>query len=979
MLTNKSGVPRYQFLIEKPSRGEGMQLYWLQKQHTAGDNNFDSYILYAKKPNDHVLESRRCQSYRATRGYQTKHNQKSNKNMLGFSLFPRRSVQHLTTFAVILGISGFVVQFQGLRFSNWTCAVSQLTALVFATCLRALVRRNMSKTPGAVPVENEYLLDHLTLAIIGNGSNGPKSSISEGLHSPGLSIAFGVTNIPKLRDMTSSQSREPSREAKERLNLAKQALDLRVRLGQITKWAGAKSQEAVILSNAIETTLERLDPQLLMDKKCAVVLQVNTCRNRPDVPPNSESTVQEEIELMIVRDGKEWKVDDAQLEALLSLLSFSFWATKQNRKNQGEIDEEKRLSRSESSGHGTERQIVDNNQSIGWLRAKTPDSQKFERIVGKSSPRLISDLSWWTTTEMHELKAVNIIDGLRENSVFAISTSSSSGSEANCDKIIKSPVLGFYADTQTSEESSMYAIWFSMRRALICADIFVSSICTERQIFVLHLFSAFIWAVAEHVSVQKFHPASVHAISQASSASPTSFRDIVSTFRSSGQDNPYQIKSDKIEKLVQELQRMGLATSEGIYRVLIPPLSHFDKLPNEAMADWSDERFKITREQRMNASNKFVGCRFLIRAVQGREVQDRFAHRTAAIMVGFLFRRHEDPPAWTPGRDGRCLKKFNKDLREFMKNENKTFSISILSLRPILKRQGKIERLNETLRRLNLEDFLLGLPHSDKASDKPDFTFPNDTDVFGWTERYWKLFDGYIFSQNWFETLDLAGRSVLHNAIDSLEDDVQTGFDRFSSVLDGFSKHQLLQDEELLTAQCDKQTPLHRAARTGQIDVVKRLVDVGIDPNAADIFGRTALCFAVHQGKTSVIELLCEKMKGGLDQKDHNGRNALVYAILNHQEDAALILIQRKIQFNEQDRKRRTPLWYAAREGMGKVVKALLNEDKIEVNVQGLSEHNDGSWTSAKIEATMSGHRKIVEMVEDWDDSRLTLLPPPEH
>lgn len=329
-------------------------------------------------------------------------------------------MQQLTTFAVILGILGFVVQFQGLRFSNWTCAVAQLTALVIATCLRALVRRNMSKTPGAVPVKNDYLLDRLTLAIIGNGSNGSKSFNCEDLNTPGLTIAFGITAVPKLRTMTDSEcqrwdspqsrysyranseflssgpqlsiSAQCSREAKERPKLAQQALDLRVRLGQITKWTGAKSQEASILSDAIEITLERLNPRLSTDEKCAVVVQVNTSRNMPDPLATSESSVQEEIELMIRRDGNEWKVDDAQLEALLSLLSFSIWAMKQNRKNQEETVEGTSLSSSESSGHRTERQIVDNHLPIGRLRAKAPDSQIFDRIVGISSPKLVSDL-----------------------------------------------------------------------------------------------------------------------------------------------------------------------------------------------------------------------------------------------------------------------------------------------------------------------------------------------------------------------------------------------------------------------------------------------------------------------------------------------------------------------------------------------------------------------------------------------------------
>lgn len=126
---------------------------------------------------------------------------------------------------------------------------------------------------------------------------------------------------------------------------------------------------------------------------------------------------------------------------------------------------------------------------------------------------------------MHNFKAGKRIERVQENSVSAISTGSSSSFEANCNKIIKSSALGFYANTETSEESSMYAISSSMRRALIYADIFLSSYCSERRIFVLHLFSAFVWAFTEYVAVQDFHPASVREISPALSASPDSNRD----------------------------------------------------------------------------------------------------------------------------------------------------------------------------------------------------------------------------------------------------------------------------------------------------------------------------------------------------------------------------------------------------------------------------------------------------------------------
>lgn len=468
-----------------------IQQYWLQKQHIAGDNNFDPYILYAKEPSNHVLESYRLRSHREKESFQIKHNQKLNKQPLGLSLpkgVPWCSLQHLTTFAVIFGISGFAAQFQGLRFSNWTCSVSQLIALAVATCLRALVRRNMTKTPGTVPVNNDYILDHLTLAIIGNGSNSSARSIFAGKNSPRLSFAFGVTTIPKLRVITNSEfhyrdwarpksghshraNPEPlstgsqplinaghSTEAEAKPNLAQKALDLRVRLGQITKWTGPKAQEAVMLSNSIEAALKTLNPRLPIVEKCAVVLQINTGQDKPHRSPTSRSNNQGEVELIIMRDGDEWKVDDAQLEALLSLVSFSAWTTKQKGRNQEETGEEKSSSSSDSSGRRVEKQIVENRQSIGWLRAKALDSQIYQRIVGKLSPKLVSDLSWWIVDAVQSLEEVAVVDEFKEISVSAFPSSSSSDFKAKYGKVVEPLVLGFYVDKETSKESSMYAI-----------------------------------------------------------------------------------------------------------------------------------------------------------------------------------------------------------------------------------------------------------------------------------------------------------------------------------------------------------------------------------------------------------------------------------------------------------------------------------------------------------------------------------------
>lgn len=244
------------------------------------------------------------------------------------------------------------------------------------------------------------------------------------------------------------------------------------------------------------------------------------------------------------------------------------------------------------------------------------------------------------------------------------------------------------------------------------------------------------------------------------------------------------------------------------------------------------------------------------------------------------------------------LKTFNKNVKESVENENQTVLKTILLLEPILTRQRKLPKHGRILTKLGFKDpKVVPLAH--------DFTFPNATDVFGWTKGSWSIFDGIQRDENSYKTLDLAGQSGLHHAIDrygDLESLKKDGVG-FAQVLYGYKEHKLLDDSGLLTAKCNKQTPLHRAARTGN----RRLVEILLKEYAylcaalyaTDFYGRTTLCLAAQYGKSEAVDVLCEKMgQDGLNRTGNYERNALHYVVLNHKEDAALNLIEHKIIYD---------------------------------------------------------------------------------
>ena len=71
--------------------------------------------------------------------------------------------------------------------------------------------------------------------------------------------------------------------------------------------------------------------------------------------------------------------------------------------------------------------------------------------------------------------------------------------------------------------------------------------------------------------------------------------------------------------------------------------------------------------------------------------------------------------------------------------------------------------------------------------------------------------------------------------------------------------------------------------------------------------------------------MLCDNMTPiGRDRTDSNARNALHYAVLNQNEEAALSLIERGVDINVLDHLARPPVLYTAMNHMERVVESLI-------------------------------------------------------
>lgn len=101
-------------------------------------------------------------------------------------------------------------------------------------------------------------------------------------------------------------------------------------------------------------------------------------------------------------------------------------------------------------------------------------------------------------------------------------------------------------------------------------------------------------------------------------------------------------------------------------------------------------------------------------------------------------------------------------------------------------------------------------------------------------------------------------------------------------------------------------TPLHWAAKHGNVTITKRLLAMGVSVNTTEKNGGVALGWAAYNGNTEVIKALLD---GGADfmMKDRMGQRPLHYAIAKGKKDAVDMLkeARKKQKEEEQMRERR--------------------------------------------------------------------------
>lgn len=358
-------------------------IFWLQKRHVAGDQSFDSYLLMPKQKRDEILTSRRSISVKADNAHQTSMPQdgKQNDGEIANET-PKKSMakngkqngiadaydkvvegvrEHflsvVTISGILSGIFGFVAQFEGFRLSNWSCAIAQLIAVFFMTILRAVVRRGLIEGPANEKLPDQYEMDWLALQLA--ASHEFLNNFGEPPH-PNHPVPLWRITLQK-----------PNHEV---LGKGHRAVKIRQRLGQLTKWPGSASKEAITIANAIEIVMNKLESSIPRQGHFKWSVNVNVGKNRGTESKKEVESV-ENIDFTVTWESKNemWRADATEIEAALSLWNYHFWRQYNNLET---------LQR--ESNHRD------------WLRpAESRLASQCHRVLGQNTDALGQDVAWW--------------------------------------------------------------------------------------------------------------------------------------------------------------------------------------------------------------------------------------------------------------------------------------------------------------------------------------------------------------------------------------------------------------------------------------------------------------------------------------------------------------------------------------------------------------------------------------------------------
>lgn len=538
-------------------KGRTCQLIWLQKSGTVNDQTFSSFAITPAKHQEVITTSSRSKNWQTERVTSTSEGTPgSDQNDNPLLFLGRNGHETTTSLATFFAISGFVLQFVGLRGMHWSASIGQLIATLIMTIIRVSIRRNLAVFPKSFSLHPEHELDWLALTLSSKDDDESclmsSSSTSEKRTKNGHDVSWqkdtqGRDWVDALcvdEELLSSKEDHTlmSIAARDVANHQKppstthKVIQLRRDLGKLADWPGLASQEAISTARAIEIALDELSGTFGNDLRQST----GGFSWRMRIGTNW-------VDFHVEQSGRNWKALADEVDAALSLWIYHI-----------------KCSNLHSEGAIPESLTVQDDDS--WLRTKGKTPKRSLRLLGSSSKRLEQDLRWW-------------IPGQELLSVVPAETELETAKTPSNDFEY---VIGCCEFPSGAQRPTFV---LNNGSTLKPAALAVETYDSLQTLLAQHIFSHFMFSLANTMSIPVPEQATMK-------------HDDPNIEAASSRWNEFSLHHDTIARLAQKAQAVGIGSLESVYLSLIPPLSAANRLPEvEEIVQWTQQHVAIYEQR----------------------------------------------------------------------------------------------------------------------------------------------------------------------------------------------------------------------------------------------------------------------------------------------------------------------------------------------------------------------------------------------
>lgn len=966
---------------DSDDHGFKARILWLQKSHVVSDQTFNSFVIFANQPRKTILSSRRTMEpefnilpvlysgpgdtrnvFKALKHWWFRYTHR----------FASGGAELWTLLGTLISLAGFVCQFQGMRGLNWVTSVSQLIAIAIMTLIRAWVRRGLIAKPLATEALDEHEMDWLAIQICGarKGGDGrgddfwPVKRATTAMQSLDRleapmtwEVVTGLRNVAvqgRFRLGRVLGSETPDFGSTEALrNRAEDLLRIRQRLRKLTQWTGKASKPAVAVAAAIDKVMNTINDY---DKEEVFEWYLNV---RVD-------GVQQRIKMTVSReqDGRTWRSDWTEIEAVLSLWIFHILS----------LDETRRREEEES-----------NVPSNSVLQMSDFDLKRYIiQVLGPVNEELKRDILWWIGDHGRHPFSTN------EKRIDLTGGHMFNKREIFIGHIGMEPTF-IDSDNDSSKPPSTKS---SVRPPHSDDVLAVLSDATLELALAQHVFSSFMWAITSRNNWDILTNGSTLLVNE-------------EVFRI---DAPSPLSGVRLENkalvdIVSSIHRTGLGTSEEIYFCMIPALSVCKRLPMRTVLDlvrleardWERRGhwgIVLPVYERMYEICKSYGVNHDVRQTATAMLLDVYRSMNHTIEQRISQDRENDTELET-------LKQLRSDLVALL------FSVEGDGLNEYLDVLRFHDRLEFPFPSITVPTMGVPTSHTHQSHDPTELTLRKQHDIFTQVfnmtpDELRKLATAeHITIRDTFgrtllhyaavlgdvrliralvrvgadpKAVDIADWTPLHYAVESMrepnpsadgddDDDrgqgpqaviwalLQTGGDMEMHRRDGtgvlhvaakYGNAEIVALFLQAGANIEmldnfRRTPLHYATLSQSLETMGCLLRKHAFADARDTYGRTPLHVAAADGNEAVIALLLEEEDEDIDTdaKDRDGRTPLLLAARHGRFDAVATFAENQrhsFNFNAKDNQRHTALHLAVMYNHPAIVKLLLHGRVLDVH-----------------------------------------------